>query len=288
MRKALLVIFPVIFLLAISAVGAHCYYHVKVYPVKLVEEKYSPREWIKDKEGDIAIYGWKVKRVHDKPDTYFVSYLYATGKDREKSVKRGWSWEINTEERLVKYIAGDDELEAKYNAAREYAEEPVTPRFYRKSFYEYKKERIEESRARWRRLKKGLGEFQVRDILGEPKRVDAYNSSPSFIQWSYPNGGTVRFYRSGIVSDKTFKLDAWKEPVSGSKLKWRRLQKGLSEPQVSDILGEAKRVDAYASSPPFIQWTYPNGGSIRFYRSGMFFSRQFRVQAWKEPFWKEP
>ncbi|MBC8473423.1 MAG: hypothetical protein H8D54_01260 [Candidatus Omnitrophica bacterium] len=286
-KKILVKIGSIFILVSVIFVAFYFYYYMKVYPITLIEEKYSPREWVKSKEGDITIYGWRVEKIWDKPHTYIVSYRYATSQDRERSESRGWAWEINTKERLTKYITADDELEKRYGLSRDYIEELERPRFDRKTFYEFKKEHIEESKAQWRKLKKGLTEFQVRDILGEPKRVDAYSSSPSFIQWEYPKKGFVRFYRSGIFSDKYLRLDAWKEPASGTRKKWRRLQKSLTEVEVKEILGEPQRVDAFASSPPFIKWTYSNEGSIKFYSKGPFFKKSSQVEAWKEPHWQE-
>lgn len=263
------------------------YYHqAYIYPIKLVKESYSPRDWIKTKEGDLTIYGWGVKKVKDKPNTYIVSYKYATTEDRGNSVTRGWLWELNSKERIIKYITGDGQLEARYGVYRDDGQEEEND-FHKKTFYEYKKEREEETRAKWRRLKKGLTEFQVRDMLGEPSRIDAYASTPSFIQWSYPKKGTVRFYAGSVLSDRGLRLDAWREPALGSKVEWRRLQKGMSQDQVTEILGGPERVDAFASSLPFIKWTYPNGSSIKFYSSGMFFNKSYKAEAWQEPHWKD-
>lgn len=54
-------------------------------------------------------------------------------------------------------------------------------------------------RERWRRLKTGLTESQVRSILGEPLRIEG----GTFAYWYY-SGGSVTFYRGNV--------DSWNEP----------------------------------------------------------------------------
>jgi len=59
--------------------------------------------------------------------------------------------------------------------------------------------------ANWRQLRRGMSMDQVRALLGEPERVDAYGEA--FTIWSWDSGSAnVRFDGS---SDK---LSAWSEP----------------------------------------------------------------------------
>lgn len=54
--------------------------------------------------------------------------------------------------------------------------------------------------ANWRALKTGMSPDQVRQILGEPKKVDG----GALADWFYANGGAVRFYKD--------QLSNWREP----------------------------------------------------------------------------
>jgi len=52
----------------------------------------------------------------------------------------------------------------------------------------------------WRKLTRGMDPSDVRQILGEPHRVDG----GTFAQWQYQNGGRIVFYEG--------KVDRWTEP----------------------------------------------------------------------------
>lgn len=52
----------------------------------------------------------------------------------------------------------------------------------------------------WRRLQRDMGYDEVREILGEPERIEG----GTFTHWYYPNGGMAVFYDDD--------LDRWKEP----------------------------------------------------------------------------
>ena len=54
--------------------------------------------------------------------------------------------------------------------------------------------------ANWRKLSTGMSPSTVREILGEPKRIDG----GSIAIWSYGNDGIVSFFEG--------KLDRWSEP----------------------------------------------------------------------------
>jgi uncharacterized protein YceK len=56
--------------------------------------------------------------------------------------------------------------------------------------------------VKWRSLKRGMTESDVRSILGEPQQVETFSS---FSSWAYPGGGKTVFDRDG-------RLDAWSEP----------------------------------------------------------------------------
>jgi outer membrane murein-binding lipoprotein Lpp len=64
--------------------------------------------------------------------------------------------------------------------------------------------------------------------------------------------------------------------VSGSSLdigNWRRLDMGMTMPEVSRLLGEPVRVDALGN----INWLYQSGGMVTFD------PRSKKVQGWQEP-----
>ena len=52
----------------------------------------------------------------------------------------------------------------------------------------------------WRKLVSGMSKAEVREILGEPMRIDGGN----FATWYYENYGQVNFYEE--------RLDRWSEP----------------------------------------------------------------------------
>lgn len=58
------------------------------------------------------------------------------------------------------------------------------------------------SLSNWRSLNNGMGYEEVRNLLGEPQRVNGGDIA----LWYYPNSGEVTFFRG--------KLDRWAEPRS--------------------------------------------------------------------------
>jgi hypothetical protein len=60
-------------------------------------------------------------------------------------------------------------------------------------------------RESWRRLRHGIGEVEVVQLLGEPGRIV---EEETFTVWYYPDvgGGSVRFTREGR------RVEAWREP----------------------------------------------------------------------------
>ena len=50
----------------------------------------------------------------------------------------------------------------------------------------------------WRLLKKGMSQKQVRELLGEPYKVDVYQYIDD--KWKYRNGGSVKFDKNGRVT----------------------------------------------------------------------------------------
>ena len=113
-KRILIIIGSIVVLIFLIKWGFY-YYDITVeYPKRLVEDEYSPSQWVGSLEGDITIYGWMVNRVWTKPNTYLVSYVYAIAKDRKESKTRGWWWEVNTKEKIVKYAMGDVGLRERY------------------------------------------------------------------------------------------------------------------------------------------------------------------------------
>ena len=117
-KRISIAIVSIITLVIIAVVAYDYHYQNKTYPIELVKQELgynkSPSERVKNKKGDITIYGWKTKRVVNKPKTFLVSYTYATAERKKELQRRGWFWEVNTKERIVRNIIGDNELEKKY------------------------------------------------------------------------------------------------------------------------------------------------------------------------------
>jgi len=59
-------------------------------------------------------------------------------------------------------------------------------------------------KANWRKLRNGMSESDVEQILGSPSKVDNYGSF-FFWHYDYPSGGHVKFGRSRTV-------EGWSEP----------------------------------------------------------------------------
>jgi hypothetical protein len=55
---------------------------------------------------------------------------------------------------------------------------------------------------KWRSLRRGMTESDVRSVLGEPSKVDV---GVSYVTWEYPERGNVRFDFNGRVQ-------VWSEP----------------------------------------------------------------------------
>ena len=110
-KKIFIVIGLVSILLVVVSIWSNYEFQVRGYPINLVTKaNYYPKAWVENVKGDITIYGWNVKRVKDKPNTYLVSYTYST----PTNIVHGWWWEVNTKEEIVKKVTGDGELEKKY------------------------------------------------------------------------------------------------------------------------------------------------------------------------------
>lgn len=60
-------------------------------------------------------------------------------------------------------------------------------------------------RENWRALRKGMGENDVRDLLGDAHKIDTYTYFVKWY-WGYPGGGDATF------DGKTGLLQSWSEP----------------------------------------------------------------------------
>ena len=63
-------------------------------------------------------------------------------------------------------------------------------------------QKYDEKRKQWELLKKGMKVFEVRNILGEPDKIESNDSSEL---WSYLDGGKITF----IDSPLGLSLDHW-------------------------------------------------------------------------------
>ena len=106
----------------------------------------DPSKWIaSSQKGDISIIGWK-SRETDKPNTYLVSYSF---KDVKDNAEKGWWWEVNVKEKIVRVVTHNLDLQNKYNIGKSnYADVSII---------------------------EGMTKFAVKTILGEPEQVDNSN-----------------------------------------------------------------------------------------------------------------
>jgi hypothetical protein len=58
-------------------------------------------------------------------------------------------------------------------------------------------------KANWRKLKRGMSESDVEQLLGSPERIDARTA---VVEWSYPGYGSVSF------DTDSHRLSRWSEP----------------------------------------------------------------------------
>lgn len=183
-------------------------YKTTQYPIDLVkfQEGNSQAGWLKSQKGDISIIGWSSVEVKDKPNTYLVKYTYKTGKD---NFETGWWWEVNIKEKIVRPVIGDAELEKKYGLNSVTPEPIDASKVKWDVFDQVAKEQNLALKAKWRRLKKGMTEAQVRNILGEPVNVTADSVS---INWQYPKNCSVTFDAFYPNAHKPI-LEAWTEPI---------------------------------------------------------------------------
>lgn len=64
-------------------------------------------------------------------------------------------------------------------------------------------------KKQWRQLKRGMTQKQVKDILGEPIKVE---NMSLFLRWDYDNFGSVEFPMLDYNGNKD-RLDSWHEPM---------------------------------------------------------------------------
>ena len=63
--------------------------------------------------------------------------------------------------------------------------------------------------VKWRSLKMGMTQEQVKDILGEPGYM---HTAGSYSRWEYDSGGDVTFETRGLLQKSV--LTEWDEPTS--------------------------------------------------------------------------
>ena len=72
----------------------------------------------------------------------------------------------------------------------------------------------------------------------------------------------------GASKPATGRPDGWRQREN-----WRSLKRGMTERDVSSVLGEPQKVSSY---PSWRVWNYPGGGSARF-------GSDDRLDGWDEP-----
>lgn len=63
-------------------------------------------------------------------------------------------------------------------------------------------------KKQWRELKQGMTQKQVKDILGEPIKVE---TSSVYMRWEYDHFGSVQFPTADFKDNKG-RLESWNEP----------------------------------------------------------------------------
>jgi len=226
-RKHLKILFTAIGVITlITFIIAYIYKNTR-YPIDLVKNETisnSPIEWIKTQEkGDITIHGWKAEREPDKPDTFLVKYTFLRTVNNN-TVESGWWWEVNTKEKIVRPVIGDEALEKKYGLENStqrvsdldfnnlrsagFSDEEISSYSSKKDTQNKQDYKDRSLKDKWRSLKKGMTEAKVGKILGEPDKI---SSNPVFITWHYNNGGSVQFDHD-IIGKGQARLGTWNEP----------------------------------------------------------------------------
>ena len=148
-----------------------------------------------------------------------------------------------------------------------------------------------DQKAKWRMLKEGMSEPQVRNILGEPEKVSFQPAVALEKYWDYPNGGRVTF-GNGAVQDSGL-VESWSEPQWVSQEtagpSWRSLKKGMTQEEVRQILGEPDKIENdYTDEPTWNYYgrgdVYAPSGYVKFGNIGMPWNQKKRVLVeWQEP-----
>lgn len=135
----------------------------------------DPSKWAASSlKGDISIIGWKSRKA-EKNGADIVSYTFKSSKD---PAEKGWWWEVNTKEDMVRIILQDTELTKKYGLG-------------------------DPNRVAVK-LSKGMSRFTVKTLYGEPKEN---NDDPLISYWTYEiNTQDNRHFslKIEIVNDEVF------------------------------------------------------------------------------------
>ena len=135
----------------------------------------DPGKWVASSlKGDITIIGWKSRKV-EKNGPDLVSYTFKHSKD---PIEKGWWWEANTKENIVRIILQDTELMKKY------------------SLGDPNKVAV--------KLLKGMSRFTVKTLYGEPREN---NDDPQISYWTYDINTKDNQHSSlkiEIVNDEVF------------------------------------------------------------------------------------
>jgi hypothetical protein len=113
----------------------------------------DPSKWVASSlKGDISIIGWKSRKA-EKNGADIVSYTFKQSND---PAEKGWWWEVNTKENMVRIILQDTELTKKYS--------------------------LGDPNRVVVKLLKGMSRFTVKTLYGEPKEN---NDDPQISYWTY-------------------------------------------------------------------------------------------------------
>jgi hypothetical protein len=192
----------------------------------------DPSKWVvSSQKGDISIIGWKSRKA-EKNGADLVSYTFKHSND---TAEKGWWWEVNTKEDIVRIVLQDTELSKKY------------------SLGDPNKVII--------KLLKGMSRFTVKTLYGEPKEN---NDDPQISYWSYNINTQDNQHLSlkiEIVNDEVFDWTYINlgQQSNGKPLNSISLDQGKRSQQTFSIgstQDDVRRVEGTPSSISDNMWSY--------------------------------
>jgi len=192
----------------------------------------DPSKWVASAlKGDISIIGWKSRKA-EKNGADLVSYTFRHSKD---PAEKGWWWEVNTKENMVRIVLQDTELTKEYGLG------------------DPNRVVVE--------LLKGMSRFTIKTLYGEPEEN---NDDPQISYWTYDIKAQDDPHSSvkiEIVNDEVFDW-TYSDRVQKSNGKplnsitSNRAKQSQETFTVGSTQEDVKRVQGVPSSISDNMWTY--------------------------------